>query len=101
MAKTQTHNSPSHEAMVKGRQISYQISNSRGSGHSPPYKVKASRVIHAKDRDHVNIVLACGAREASRQRLPDGTTDRCTIARFRYAARSVVCSAPEVPTFGC
>jgi hypothetical protein len=30
---------PSHEAMVKGRQISYQISNSRGSGHSPPYKV--------------------------------------------------------------
>jgi hypothetical protein len=39
MAKTRTHNPPSHEAMVKGRQISYQISNSRGSGHSPPYKV--------------------------------------------------------------
>jgi hypothetical protein len=39
MAKTLTHNPPSHEAMVKGRQISYQISNSRGSGHSPPYKV--------------------------------------------------------------
>ena len=39
MAKTRSHNSPSHEAMVKGRQISYQISNSRGSGHSPPYKV--------------------------------------------------------------
>jgi hypothetical protein len=40
MAKTRTHNPPSHEAMVKGRQISYQISNSRGSGHSPPYKVR-------------------------------------------------------------
>jgi hypothetical protein len=39
MAKTRAHNLPSHEAMVKGRQISYQISNSRGSGHSPPYKV--------------------------------------------------------------
>jgi hypothetical protein len=39
MAKTGTHNPPSHEAMVKGCQISYQISNSRGSGHSPPYKV--------------------------------------------------------------
>jgi hypothetical protein len=39
MAKTRTHKLPSHEAMVKGRQISYQISNSRGSGHSPPYKV--------------------------------------------------------------
>ena len=37
--KTRTHNPLSHEAMVKGRQISYQISNSRGSGHSPPYKV--------------------------------------------------------------
>jgi hypothetical protein len=35
--KTRTHNPPSHEAMVKGRQIFYQISNSRGSG--PPYKV--------------------------------------------------------------
>jgi hypothetical protein len=39
MAKTRTHKPPSNEAMVKGRQISYQISNSRGSGHSPPYKV--------------------------------------------------------------
>ena len=39
MAKIRTHNPPSHEAMVKGRQIFYQISNSRGSGHSPPYKV--------------------------------------------------------------
>jgi hypothetical protein len=39
MAKTLTRNPPSHEVMVKGRQISYQISNSRGSGHSPPYKV--------------------------------------------------------------
>ena len=58
MAKIRTHNPPSHEAMVKGRQISYQISNSRGSGHSPPYKVYASRMIHAKDRYHVDIVLA-------------------------------------------
>ena len=39
MAKTRTHNPPFHEVLVKGRQISYQISNSRGSGHSPPYKV--------------------------------------------------------------
>jgi hypothetical protein len=39
MAKTRTHNPPSHEVLVKGHQISYQISNSRGSGHSPPYKV--------------------------------------------------------------
>jgi hypothetical protein len=39
MAKTRTHNPPSHEAMVKGRQIFYQISNSRGSGHSATYKV--------------------------------------------------------------
>jgi hypothetical protein len=37
--KNNTHNPPSREAMVKGRQISYQISNSRGSGHSPPYEV--------------------------------------------------------------
>jgi hypothetical protein len=39
MAKTRTHNPSFHEALVKGRQISYQISNSRGSGHSPPCKV--------------------------------------------------------------
>jgi len=39
MAKTRTHNPSSHEVLVKGRQISYQISNSRGSGHSPPCKV--------------------------------------------------------------
>jgi hypothetical protein len=39
MAKSRTHIPPSHEAMVKGRQISYQISNSRGSRHSPPFKV--------------------------------------------------------------
>jgi hypothetical protein len=39
MAKNRTHNPPSHEVLVKGRQISYQISNSRGSGHSPPCKV--------------------------------------------------------------
>jgi hypothetical protein len=39
MAKSRTHNPPSHEAMVKGRQIFYQISNSRGSGRSRPYKV--------------------------------------------------------------
>jgi hypothetical protein len=39
MAKTRIHNPPSREAMAEGRQISYQISNSRGSGHSPPYEV--------------------------------------------------------------
>jgi len=39
MAKTRTHNPPFHEVLVKGRQISYQVSNSRGSGHSPPFKV--------------------------------------------------------------
>ena len=39
MAKPRTHNPSFHEVLVKGRQISYQISNSRGSGHSPPYKV--------------------------------------------------------------
>ena len=39
MEKTQTHNPPSHEVLVKGRQVSYRISNSRGSGHSPPSKV--------------------------------------------------------------
>jgi hypothetical protein len=39
MVKTRNDNPPSHEVMVKGRQISYQISNSRGSGHSPPCKV--------------------------------------------------------------
>jgi hypothetical protein len=33
MAKTRSHNQPSHEAMVKGRQISYQISNNPGSGY--------------------------------------------------------------------
>jgi hypothetical protein len=39
MAKTRTHNPSFHEVLVKGRQISHQISNSRGSGHSPPCKV--------------------------------------------------------------
>jgi len=39
MAKNITHNPPSHDVQVKGRQVSYQISNSRGSGHSPPRKV--------------------------------------------------------------
>jgi hypothetical protein len=39
MPKNLTHNLSSHEVLVKGRQISYQISNSRGSGHSPPCKV--------------------------------------------------------------
>jgi len=58
MAKTRTHNPSFHEVLVKGRQISYQISNSRGSGHSPPCKVSASRVTRAKGRDHVDIVLA-------------------------------------------
>jgi hypothetical protein len=40
MAKNQNPNSASsHDVLVKGRQIAYGISNSRGSGHSPPYKV--------------------------------------------------------------
>jgi len=40
MAKNQTHNpATSHDVLVKGCQIAYGISNSRGSGHSPPCKV--------------------------------------------------------------
>jgi hypothetical protein len=40
MAKNQTQNPASfHDVLVKGRQIAYGISNSRGSGHSPPSKV--------------------------------------------------------------
>jgi hypothetical protein len=40
MAKNQTQNPASfHDVLVKGRQIAYGISNSRGSGHSPPCKV--------------------------------------------------------------
>jgi len=40
MAKNQTHNPATfHDVLVKGCQTSYRISNSRGSGHSPPSKV--------------------------------------------------------------
>jgi hypothetical protein len=40
MAKNRTHNpATSHDVLVKGCQTSYRISNSRGSGHSPPSKV--------------------------------------------------------------
>jgi len=38
-----THNPATHDVLVKGRQTSYRIANSRGSGHSPPYIVPASR----------------------------------------------------------
>ncbi len=40
MVKNQNHSSASsHDVLVRGRQIAYRISNSRGSGHSPPCKV--------------------------------------------------------------
>ena len=40
MAKNQTYNPATfHDVLVKGCQIAYGISNSRGSGHSPPSKV--------------------------------------------------------------
>jgi hypothetical protein len=40
MAKNQNHNpASSRDVLVKGRQIAYRISNSRGSGHSPPCNV--------------------------------------------------------------
>jgi hypothetical protein len=38
MAQRLTRNPAFYEVLVKGRQTSYRIANSRGSGHSPPCK---------------------------------------------------------------
>lgn len=39
MANNETHNLTFHEVLLQGRQTSYRIANSRGSGHSPPCNV--------------------------------------------------------------